>query len=105
MRDVAAPLQPRFDLVVYLTADVKVRAERLTERMKDDPQKCGELDKMVINAPAKFVELDASLQRLVEEHSTCVLVVNTTNMSEQEVLDKVWANVQEVIAQHETRRP
>jgi hypothetical protein len=103
LRSVVAPLQPRFDLIVYLTADVKVRAERLSVRKNEDPGNCDELDNMVYKNPAAFVALDKGLERVVKDHSrgTPVLTIDTTHMAKHEVLDRVWEAVERVLAARE----
>jgi thymidylate kinase len=79
---------PRFDASFYLAASMEARRSRLDQRIRDNPEEVAPDDLMVVRNPDRFVAMEGVLR----EWSTKIfdsVVIDTTNMSPEMVLEEV----------------
>ena len=87
---------PRFNIAIFLTADLTVRQERLGQRESDDPGSNDDGDRLVITNPQKFNRLDERLKELCKEFfsATCI---DTSTLDKNDVLNEVLKQVLPVL--------
>ena len=85
--------QPAFDLVIFLTADIAVRAARLKQREAEKPGENDALDAMVVTNPAGFLRLEEELRAAVREFNKVVVEIDTTALGKDQVIEAAWAQL------------
>jgi len=83
---------PRFDIAIFLTADLTVRQKRLHQREVDDPGSNDNGDRLVITNPQKFKKLDEQLNQLCKEFFTATCI-DTSALDKDGVLNEVLGQV------------
>ena len=90
------PAYPRFDRAVVLTASFEARRERLEMRRRQAPEEVAPDDLVVLNAPDVFRRME---EVLIEEafRRYDAVILDTTMLTKNEVVDAIRAQVQDVI--------
>ena len=85
----AAASFPRFDVAIFLTADLVERRRRLEQRECEHPGSNDANDHLVINDPDCYLGLEKVLQRLAAGLATA-RTVQTTGVPEAALVHRVW---------------
>tara|TARA_R110002096_G_scaffold364019_2_gene557096 strand:- start:2343 stop:2987 length:645 start_codon:yes stop_codon:yes gene_type:complete len=84
----AARSFPAFDLVIFLTASIDIRRERLAKREREEPGANDAGDAWVNSRPEDFLRLEGELKGVVEKFAHPV-VIDTTDLDPGTILNLV----------------
>lgn len=87
--EVVITLQPTFDLVIYLTADIESRKKRVLEREHQVPGENDKSDYLAHFDPELLVRNDKALLEAAKRYCGRVDVVDTSILTKGEVLSEV----------------
>jgi thymidylate kinase len=84
----AAPSFPRFDVAVFLTADLAERRRRLAQREREQPGSNDANDHLVVRDPEGYLGLERALRALAIGYFRA-MTVQTTALSQEAVVDQM----------------
>lgn len=83
--DRVANLQPKFDLVLYLTASIEVRKKRVNQREIEKVMENDHSDYLVYSNPELFNKNDEILLLTVQNYCDNVEIIDTSELSQENV--------------------
>jgi thymidylate kinase len=94
---ICSSFQPKFDVVIYLTASSEVRKLRVLKREKET-QENDKDDYLSWFHPERAAQHDRLLMEKTLEHFPHAFVIDTTYLSAEEVFQKAWIYIEDVLS-------
>lgn len=86
-RDIGTVVAPEADLKLFITADVNIRAQRRFKQLRSEGKECIMSD--ILNLMKKRDDLDQTRKVAPLEVADGALVIDTTNLSPPQVIQKI----------------
>jgi hypothetical protein len=97
LRSSCASAQPVFDAVIYITADIPARVQRLHSRAVESPGQNDHNDEQVETNPDRFMAMDERLWGAVRERYPEALKLDSSGLDKGQVLALAMAEVSRVM--------